>query len=83
MAVEITIRLSESQAERLRALAQARGVSLETYLAEVAVQAAAQPAPTLSAWQEFLATLEPLSPEQQAILEREAARRPLFEERSP
>ncbi|MCX7926387.1 MAG: BrnA antitoxin family protein [Fimbriimonadales bacterium] len=34
MAVEITIRLPESQAERLRALAQARGVSLEALVRE-------------------------------------------------
>jgi hypothetical protein len=34
----------------------------------------AKPAPTLRAWQEFLASLEPLTEEQKAILEREAAR---------
>lgn len=81
MTVEITVRLPEAQAERLRQLAQAQGKSLETYIAETLASVAPVPAHTLRAWQEFLASMEPLSEEQQAILERESARRPLYEGR--
>lgn len=81
MAVEITIRLPDTQAEHLRRLAAAQGVSLETYIAEMLERVAPVSASTLPLWQEFLASLEPLSEEQQAILEREAARRPLYEGR--
>ncbi|MEN3000874.1 MAG: hypothetical protein ABDI19_03420 [Armatimonadota bacterium] len=47
----------------------------------IVLDAEAAPAPTLDAWQEFLANLEPLTEEQIAILEREARRRSLFEGR--
>ncbi|MCS6920047.1 MAG: BrnA antitoxin family protein [Fimbriimonadales bacterium] len=82
MAIEITVRLPEGQVERLQRLAQARGVSLETYIAEVVAHAAPEPAHTLQAWQEFLTSLEPLSEEQKVVLERESTRHPLFEGRT-
>lgn len=43
--VEITIRLSEAQAEQLRQRAMARGQSLEAYLTQLAVQAAPETLP--------------------------------------